>query len=103
MIKNLVKHGNRWALVIDKPILDLLKIDPASPVKLITDGRAVTITPTADAHQKKVRAAREKVNDRHFHRSSMNDASTEFNTYEFARNSEGVMLTADRKARVKAL
>ena len=28
MIKNLVKHGNSWALVIDRPILDLLKIDP---------------------------------------------------------------------------
>ena len=65
MIKNLVKHGNSWALVIDKPILDLLKIDPTSPVELTTDGRTVTITPTTDAHQKKVREARKKINDRH--------------------------------------
>ena len=65
MIKNLVKHGNSWALVIDKPILDLLKIDPASPVELTTDGRSVTITPTTDVNRKKVRAARKKVNDRH--------------------------------------
>ncbi|MDK2970312.1 MAG: antitoxin MazE [Candidatus Sumerlaeota bacterium] len=28
MQKKLVRHGNSWALVIDKPILDLLKIDP---------------------------------------------------------------------------
>ena len=25
MLKNLVKHGNSWALVIDRPILELLK------------------------------------------------------------------------------
>ncbi len=65
MIKHLVKHGNSWALVIDKPILDLLKIDPEQPVELTTDGRTVTITPTTDSHQKKVREARKKINDRH--------------------------------------
>ena len=65
MIKNFVKHGNSWALVIDKPILELLKIDPQTPVELTTDGRTVTITPTTDAHPKKVREARKKINDRH--------------------------------------
>ncbi len=43
MIKNLVKHGNRWALVIDKPILESLKIDPAQPLKLTTDGTSLQI------------------------------------------------------------
>jgi hypothetical protein len=28
MIKKLTQHGNSLALVIDRPILDLLKIDP---------------------------------------------------------------------------
>ena len=65
MIKNLVKHGNSWALIIDKPILDLLKIDPESPVELTTDGSTMTIAPTTAAHQKKVREARKKINERH--------------------------------------
>lgn len=66
MIKNLVKHGNSWALVIDKPILELLNIDPESPLELSTDGRTMTIAPAdADQHKKKVRAARKKVNDRY--------------------------------------
>lgn len=28
MIRDLVKHGNNWAVVLDHPILDLLKIAP---------------------------------------------------------------------------
>ena len=28
MIKKLTKHGNSWALIIDKPVLDLLNINP---------------------------------------------------------------------------
>ena len=66
MIKNLVKHGNSWALVIDKPILDLLKIDPESPVELTTDGRSVTISAAvANKRNEKIRAARKKVNTRY--------------------------------------
>lgn len=65
MIKNFVKHGNSWALVIDKPILDLLKINPESPVELTTDGHTVTITPTTDARKKKVREASQKINNRY--------------------------------------
>lgn len=66
MIKNLVKHGNSWALVIDKPILELLKIDPESPVELTTDGRSVTISAAvANKRNEKIRAARKKVNTRY--------------------------------------
>ena len=66
MIKNLVKHGNSWAIVLDKPILELLKIDPESPVELTTDGRTVTITPVGEGNAKeKVRKARKKVNARY--------------------------------------
>jgi antitoxin component of MazEF toxin-antitoxin module len=63
MIKNLVKHGNSWAIVIDRPILDLLKIAPESPVELTTDGRSIRIAPVdSDDINAKVRTAREKVN-----------------------------------------
>jgi antitoxin MazE len=66
MIKNFVKHGNSWALVIDRPILDLLKISPDQPVELSTDGKTVTIAPVgASDDKKKLRSAREKINARY--------------------------------------
>ncbi len=48
MVKNLVKHGNSWALIIDKPILDLLNITPDTPLEISTqDGRSLHIEATA--------------------------------------------------------
>jgi antitoxin MazE len=66
MIKNLVKHGNSWALVIDRPILELLKIRPEDPLEISTDGKSMTISPaSATAADRPVRAARKKVNARY--------------------------------------
>ena len=66
MLKNFVKHGNSWALVVDRPILDLLKIDPECPVELTTDGASIRITAAADDSRKeKLRNASKKVNARH--------------------------------------
>jgi antitoxin component of MazEF toxin-antitoxin module len=45
MIKTLTKHGNSYALVIDKPILDLLKIRPDTPLAISTDGKNLLISP----------------------------------------------------------
>jgi len=36
MIKRLTKHGNSLALVIDKGVLDLLKIDEETPISIST-------------------------------------------------------------------
>lgn len=44
MIKTLTKHGNSYALIIDKPILELLNIAPDSPLEVSTDGKVLTIT-----------------------------------------------------------
>jgi antitoxin MazE len=61
-----VKHGNSWAVVIDRPILDLLKIAPESQVELTTDGHSIRIAPVnSDDKKSKVRAARAKVNAKH--------------------------------------
>ncbi len=38
MIKKLIQHGNSSALIIDKPILELLKIDGDTSLELSTDG-----------------------------------------------------------------
>jgi antitoxin component of MazEF toxin-antitoxin module len=66
MIKKLVKHGNSWAIVLDRPILDLLKIDPESQVELTTDGRTITISPHHDEEKKsRVQSARKTVNEKH--------------------------------------
>jgi antitoxin component of MazEF toxin-antitoxin module len=66
VIKNLVRHGNSWALVIDRPILELLKIRPEDPVEITTDGSTVTISPVPATDRKaRVAAARAKVNARH--------------------------------------
>lgn len=66
MIKNFVKHGNSWALVIDRPILDLLKIRPEDPVEITTDGSKVIISSVAVSDRKaRIRDARRKVNARH--------------------------------------
>lgn len=45
MIKKLTKHGNSWALIIDKPVLDLLKIGPETPLEISTDGQTLLVTP----------------------------------------------------------
>ena len=45
MIKTLTKHGNSYALVIDKPILDLLNIRPDTPLTISTDGEQLLISP----------------------------------------------------------
>jgi antitoxin MazE len=66
VIKNLVKHGNSWALVIDRPILELLKISPEEPVELTTDGQSMTIAPVGASNDKSdVRAARKRINARY--------------------------------------
>ena len=48
MIKKLTKHGNSWALIIDKPVLDLLNINPETPLEITTDGQLLLISPMKD-------------------------------------------------------
>ena len=48
MVKKLTKHGNSLALVIDRPILDLLNIDPETPLDVRTDGEKLIVAPPPD-------------------------------------------------------
>ncbi|MDP8241395.1 MAG: hypothetical protein P9X24_20090 [Candidatus Hatepunaea meridiana] len=48
MTKNLIKHGNSWGLVIDRPILDLSQIEPNTPLELSTNGDVLVISPQRD-------------------------------------------------------
>lgn len=45
MRKNLCKHGNSYALVIDKPILEMLDVTPEMEFDIITDGRSLVLSP----------------------------------------------------------
>jgi antitoxin component of MazEF toxin-antitoxin module len=38
--QKLTRHGNSLALIIDRPILELLKIDPDTELDISTDGIA---------------------------------------------------------------
>jgi len=66
MIKKLVAHGNSAALIIDKPIMDLLKVDMKTPLEVSTDGKSLIISPVQnDKREKRFRTALEKVNKSH--------------------------------------
>jgi antitoxin component of MazEF toxin-antitoxin module len=51
MIKKLVRHGNSRALIIDKPILEILGATEDSDFSITTDGRSLTITPVKSAEE----------------------------------------------------
>lgn len=66
MIKKLVAHGNSAAVIIDKPILDLLKVDMDTPLEISTDGRNLIISPVESTkREKRFRTALERVNESH--------------------------------------
>ena len=53
MIKKLTKHGNSMALVIERSVLDLLKIDNETPLDISTDGQVLVISPVRDKQRRK--------------------------------------------------
>ena len=53
MIKKLVRHGNSRALIIDKPILELLGADENSEFTITTNGKSLTITPVGSAEEER--------------------------------------------------
>jgi len=63
MNRTLVKHGNSLALVIDKPILEMLQITADTPLELTTNGDALLIPPIRDTcRQGKLEASLESIN-----------------------------------------
>jgi antitoxin MazE len=53
-IKRLARHGNSSALVIDRPVLELLGIDDQTELKITTDGTRLIIEPLS-AEERKMR------------------------------------------------
>lgn len=48
MVKKLTKTGNSLALVLDRPLLDRLKINGSTPLEVSTDGQVIVISPVRD-------------------------------------------------------
>lgn len=66
MAKTLTKHGNSWALVVDKPLMDALNIRPDTPLNITTDGLQLIVTPIDDeVRSKKIDEAHEDLIDRY--------------------------------------
>ena len=63
MTKTLIQHGNSLALVIDKPILEMLHISADTPLELTTNGDSLLVSPIRDkASKKKLQASLDKIN-----------------------------------------
>ncbi len=63
MTKTLIKHGNSLALVIDKPILEMLRISADTPLELTTNGDSIMVSPVRDKkRQKQLQASLDKIN-----------------------------------------
>ncbi len=66
MIKKLVAHGNSAALIIDKPILELLNVNMETPLEITTDGTNLIISPVESSkREKEFNKAVQKINKKH--------------------------------------
>jgi antitoxin component of MazEF toxin-antitoxin module len=66
MVKTLSKHGNSLALILDRAILDLLKIEQDTPLEVTTDGEGLIVRPIRkETHRARVRQAAKRVMDAH--------------------------------------
>jgi antitoxin MazE len=66
MTKKLTRHGNSAALVLDKALLDLLKVQMDTPLEVTTDGKNIIISP--QVHQEAeatLLQALERINMKH--------------------------------------
>ena len=64
MKKKLVQHGNSSALIIEKPILELLHIDQNTSLDITTDGDKLIITPIREKFED-IDNSLEKINKKH--------------------------------------
>ena len=66
MIKKLIQHGNSSALIIDKPIMELLKINNDTHLELSTDGSIIIISPVKNKDRvKELNKSLDSINRKH--------------------------------------
>ena len=66
MVKKLIQHGNSVALIIDKPIMEILNISNETTFKLSTDGKNLILSPqNENERDKNIISSLEKINKKH--------------------------------------
>ncbi|MDR0665942.1 MAG: hypothetical protein LBF71_00880 [Campylobacteraceae bacterium] len=66
MFKKLIQHGNSSAIVIDKPIMEMLNINGDTTFKLSTDGKNIILSPQySETQELDILKSLEKINKRH--------------------------------------
>ena len=65
MRKKLSAVGNSLALIIEKPILELLGIDRDTELEIKTDGEGLIVRPVREDHSNRVAAATERMMNVH--------------------------------------
>jgi len=66
MIKKLIQHGNSVALVLDKPILELLSVNVDTLFEITTDGKNIILSPQSEINQEiDILSALEKINKKY--------------------------------------
>jgi death on curing protein len=66
MTKKLIRHGNSAALVLDKALLDLLKVQMDTPLEVTTDGQNIIISPqSVDRAEATLLQTLERINKKH--------------------------------------
>jgi antitoxin component of MazEF toxin-antitoxin module len=64
MRKKLIRHGNSAALILDKPILDLLNVTFDTPLEITTDGRNIVVSPVIGKDDNDFVASLDRINER---------------------------------------
>jgi len=66
MVKRLIQHGNSVALVIDKPIMELLNISNDTSFEISTDGKNLILSPQNGQNQQQdILNSLEKINKKY--------------------------------------
>ena len=66
MVKKLIQHGNSAALIIDKPIMEMLNITNDTTFHLATDGKNLILSPQVEnCQEKNILHSLEKINKKY--------------------------------------
>ena len=66
MVKKLIHHGNSAALIIDKPIMDILNITNETIFQISTDGKNLILSPQIkNSPEKNIIHSLEKINKKY--------------------------------------
>jgi antitoxin component of MazEF toxin-antitoxin module len=63
--KRLTKVGNSWAVVLDKPLMDLAGLSPDQPVEIRSNGHGLVITASGGDQDPAFLEAKARVSARH--------------------------------------